>query len=99
MRKFNSTSSERNILWVSYNFDINLHNFFEIYCILLFIAEGDWSFQAFFRKAWKKNPKNPVNPVKKLEFKIESIPLNTIISLEFIAVVKNMFRLGPSRRR
>ena len=28
------------------------------------VAEGDWRFQAFFRKAWKNYLENPVNPVK-----------------------------------
>jgi hypothetical protein len=32
---------------------------------IVIFAEGDWSFQAFIRKAWKKYPENPVNPVKK----------------------------------
>jgi len=33
--------------------------------IVLFIATGDYGFQAFIRKAWKKYPENPVDPVKK----------------------------------
>ena len=42
------------------------------------IAEGDWRFQAFFRKAWKKYLENPVNPVKK--FFIRSNPFHFIFN-------------------
>jgi hypothetical protein len=49
-------------------------NSFEFYIVSLFIAEGDWCFQAFIRKAWGKYPENPVNPVRKNKNKIESIP-------------------------
>ena len=37
-------------------------------------AGGEWSFQAFVWKAWKKDPNNPVNPVQGRFIKIESIP-------------------------
>jgi hypothetical protein len=32
--------------------------------ILIIIRRRRLGFQAFFRKAWKKNPTNPVNPVQ-----------------------------------
>jgi hypothetical protein len=48
---------------------------FEFLSIVIF-AEGGLSFQAFFRKAWKKYPENPVDPVKKRKNIIESIPIN-----------------------
>jgi hypothetical protein len=32
--------------------------------ILMIIRRRRLGFQAFFRKAWKKNPTNPVNPVQ-----------------------------------
>jgi hypothetical protein len=51
-----------------------MFEFFDI----VFFAEGDWCFQAFFRKAWKKYPENPVDPVKKRKNIIESIPINKI---------------------
>jgi hypothetical protein len=41
----------------------------ELYIIVLFIAEGDLGFEAFIRKASKKNPENPVDPVKKIRIK------------------------------
>jgi len=45
---------------------------------MLFIAEGDWYFEAFFWKASKKYPNNPVNPVqkKKIKIRIHSLIIN-----------------------
>jgi hypothetical protein len=44
-------------------------NIFELFIIVIYIAEGNWGLQVFIWKTWKKNPKNPVDPVKKQKYR------------------------------
>ena len=83
MRKFNPTSSEKKYSYtIKSRHEIsgtpNLH--LPFIWLPSPIAAGDWNCRFSSGKPAKKHPDNPVNPVKKMPFKIESIPLSRCIA-------------------